>query len=99
MEEVEGCGVSALERIKALCEEATEGPWELRKDSIYRVKGAQWWLAEFGCERDAALASHARQLVPLMLCVIVSEEIDQNMHQLALNNLKTYCAEHLPEPE
>ena len=67
-----------IERIEALIEKATPGPWECFFNCVIGGPGTGWGikserietLADFvdddSAEADADLAAHARQLLPLM---------------------------------
>lgn len=63
-----------IERISALIEKATPGPWLSRKQEweswCVRADGEYQDLANEVDESDAAFIAHARQLLPLLLEVV-----------------------------
>jgi hypothetical protein len=70
-----GCGMNKLvSEARALCEGATEGPWEtLLSAGKYWIKTPRYGVRDFCCltgglehEADAALIAHSRTLLPEM---------------------------------
>ncbi len=101
--------MSSIERIKALCEKATGGPW------VVGIGGGRYGVmtdekeADLICDyprwMDADFIAHARQLIPLMLRVIESHdhflasgwEVGLDDVNEAWRKLESYCEQHLGE--
>ena len=93
-----------IDRISALIEKATPGPWTVDKHGeIYH--GINEEPLFDGTEDDIAFIAHARQLLPLMLEEITARResmgyspstVGVNRTYYAQLGLDAYCAEHLP---